>query len=427
MPEKIHILHILRSRDAFVRDQIISLVGRLPRRHFTITVAGDHTRLVKRQLDVRKTRWIDMPLPATTSVSEQLAAGRRLKRVLASNPVSLMHAHGFQAAFTALGSRMLGGPHVPVIFSPHGPPGMQNRTPLQRRAVSSAARWVMQNVDRVAVQSGWELAQLQPIGLPKTEKTRLVPQGAAVKALRADFEPGAKRRLVGLDPQAAIIGICVGPEATGFRTFLRAANAISQITPNVEFVSLGEHGKSSDMSELAHTLGLTGSMVFLGDRADVAEIIASLNALVIPADFMGGTGYALQALANNIPLVVGETGPLADDIEQISSAYIVPAGDLKALKDIFHRILERVPGTAGEEFIIEELSITSREAMVERSTINLDTKGLDPEEETDAASEGAAVRRVIDAHSMEKMVIRYVRMYDELVQVPVPQRQTVSG
>ncbi|MFO7948012.1 MAG: glycosyltransferase family 4 protein [Armatimonadota bacterium] len=427
MTETLHILHILRSQDAFVRDQVLSLVARLPRRHFVNTVAGDHTRLMKRQFEARKTRWIDMPLPTTTSVSDQLSARHRLRRVLASNPVSIVHAHGFQAAFTALSSRALGGPNVPVVFSPHGPPGIDGRTPMQRRAVVSAARWVLQNADRVAVQSNWELAALQPIGLPGSDRIRVVPQGAAVKALRADFEPGAKRRLVGLDPQAAIIGICAGPDVTGFRTFLRAANAISETTPNVEFVSLGEHGKSPAMAELAHDLGLTGSMVFLGDRADIAEIIASLNALVIPADFMGGTSYALQALANNIPLVVGETGPLAEDIEQISSAYIVPQEDLKALKDIFHRILERVPGTAGEEFIIEELSITSREAMVQRSTIDLDTKGLEPEEGSDTISQGAAVRRVIDAHSVEKMAIGYVRMYDELTEVPVPQRQTVSG
>lgn len=426
MPEQLKIVHVFRSGDTFINNQVFSLVARLPKEYFDVTVVGELTKLAKRRLERNDARWINMPLPETMGLKQQLSTIRRMRRLLSSIQPSVVHAHGFQAGFTALSALSFGAPAARLVFSPYGPPGLVERNGLKRRSVLSAARWVIQKADRVAVQSEWELAQLQAVGLPDKERLRLVPQGTAVRALRSDFEPGAKRRLVGLDPQAAIIGVCAAPGTPGLRTFLRAASSVLDATPNVEFVALGEHSNTQDMRNLAHELGLSGSMVFLGDRADIAEILASLNALVIPEDFMGAANYALQALANEIPIVVGDRGSIAGMVNNISIAHVISAEDLKALKDVLHALLERVPGQAEGEFMIEELAISSREAIVHRDTIDLATPGLDPEDQSADGSDAEVIQQTIKSYSMQKMVIRYIRLYEELAGLCAPQ-QAASG
>jgi len=333
MASQLHILHIFRAAQRPSRDQALALIARLPRSRFVSKVVGELDPLTRRRLEVTGTGWVQMPLPVTAGLGTQLAAARRMERLLATTHPSVVHAYGFQAAFTALSARRHLGEPPAVICSPFGPPGLPEGSALARRLVAVAAGWVLRSADAVAVQSEHEAQALLPLAGSRPPAIVRVPEGVVIETLRGDFEPGAKRRLVGLDPAAAIVGVMAPPNGAGLGPVLQAARLICDMRPNVEFVSLGQGGKTPHFARLAHELGISGSMVFLGDRADLHEIIASLNVLLVPEYFPGVPSAVMHALTVRLPVIVGDAADLPELVRGVRQKRIVPRGDVAALHD----------------------------------------------------------------------------------------------
>jgi len=124
MATQLEILHILRAAQRPVRDQALALIAHLPRSRFTSRVAGELDALTRRRLEMTGTGWVQMPLPVTAGLGGQLAAVRRMERLLATTRPQVVHAYGFQASFTALSARRRLPEPPAVICSPFGPPGL---------------------------------------------------------------------------------------------------------------------------------------------------------------------------------------------------------------------------------------------------------------------------------------------------------------
>jgi len=56
-------MHILRSREYAIRDQILALISHLPTRLFDTTVTGELDDYTKRRLGQSKAQWVQMSLP----------------------------------------------------------------------------------------------------------------------------------------------------------------------------------------------------------------------------------------------------------------------------------------------------------------------------------------------------------------------------
>ena len=414
MSEPIELMHIFRSGAPFVRSQALALISRLSRRRFHTTVAGELDARTKRRLAMSRARWVQMALPTDIHPLRQIGTARRLARLLSTQDTALVHAHGFQAAFTALLARrhLANGPVV--ICSPYGLPGLVQRSGLARQSVVTAARWVMREADVVVVQSDYEALQLGSLAPGKLDSLQVVPEGVVLESLREDFEPGAKRRLVGLDPMAAIVGVMAPPQGTGVTGFLEAARSVMALRPNVEFVSIGHGAKTEHFVEVAHQLGLSGCMVFVGERADIVEIIASLNALVIPADYSGARRYAVQALANNIPLIVAEDGGLPDVVSEIKQARTVPRDDVAGLEKAMAEFLDTVPARDTGELFDDELGFSQRELLVSGMVIDFDTVGLDPVPGRELSEAQEAIQRTIERFSMQQVARHFTHLYTQV-------------
>ena len=411
MTEPLDMMHIFRCEAQAVTDLALRLIARVPRRLFRTTVAGELARATKRRLERSHAHWVQMSLPTGIEPLRQYETARRLARLLESRGTSVIHAHGFQAAFTALSARRQVRSRPGVICTPYGPPGLDARSGLQRQAVAAAASWVLRHADVVTVQSEAELAQMEELTTRELRNLVVVPEGVDVEPLRADFEAGAKRRLVGMDAGAAIVGVMAPPEGRGIDDFLEAARRVSLAMPNVEFVIVGRDTKTDEFAEKVHELGLSGATVFLGDRADIAEIIASLNVLVIPAEYIGSRGHALHALANNIPLVVVADGGLPEVVEDVEQTMVVPVGDTGALEGAIAALLDMVPGASGTDEIVEELGISYSEMLIPDAVVDLDRPGLDAVPDREASGHERAVRQTIERFSMTKMAGRFAELY----------------
>ena len=411
MTEPLDMMHIFRSDAQAVADLALRLIAHVPRRLFRTTVAAELDAATKRRLERSHAHWVQMALPTGIEPLRQFETARRLARLLENQGTSVIHAHGFQAAFTALSARRQVSGAPAVICTPYGPPRFGGRSSLGRQSVAAAASWVLTHADMVTVQSEAELEQMAELTTRELSNVVVVPEGVSVEPLRADFEPGAKRRLVGLDAGAAIVGLTAPPEGRGIDDFLEAARRVSLAMPNVEFLLVGRDAKTDEFAGKAHELGLTGATVFLGDRADIIEIIASLNVLVIPAEYVGSRRHALHALANNIPLVVVADGGLPEVVGDLEQTMVVPVGDTAALERALVAFLDMVPGGTGAEQIIEELGISYSEMLIPDAVVDLDRPGLDPVADGELSERESALRHTIERFSMTKVAGRFAELY----------------
>jgi glycosyltransferase involved in cell wall biosynthesis len=133
------------------------------------------------------------------------------------------------------------------------------------------------------------------------------------------FAPSAEARAgvraeLGLAPDALLIGL-VGRfhPAKDHANFLRAAAALSKDCPEVHFVLSGrgvQHGNDA-LRETIARLGLGNRVHLLGERQDVARLMASFDIVVSSSAQEGFPNVIGEAMSCGVPCVVTDVGDSA--------------------------------------------------------------------------------------------------------------------
>lgn len=95
--------------------------------------------------------------------------------------------------------------------------------------------------------------------------------------------------------------------------------------------------------ELVRALGLRGLVHFLGERADVKELIAAADFGVIPSVSESGPLVLAEFLAAGLPVVATEAGSLARRARALGLRDFVPPGDEVALAGALERLISLTP------------------------------------------------------------------------------------
>src|SRR5205807_10353879 len=100
---------------------------------------------------------------------------------------------------------------------------------------------------------------------------------------------------------------------------LRSAPRVLQSFPDAKFVLVGRGwgpegpAYEEELKELARSLGITGSVLFTGERTDIPDTLASFDLSVHPSfnDNLGGT---LESLLLARPMIVSDIPGYRDTI-----------------------------------------------------------------------------------------------------------------
>jgi len=88
---------------------------------------------------------------------------------------------------------------------------------------------------------------------------------------------------------------------------LRAAAEVSRQLPHVVFLLVGDGPERGAMEALAASLDLP-NVAFLGERADVPDLLAAADLFVLPSLFEGLPLVVLEAMALSVPVVATRIG-----------------------------------------------------------------------------------------------------------------------
>jgi glycosyltransferase involved in cell wall biosynthesis len=191
-------------------------------------------------------------------------------------------------------------------------------------------------------------AQQQRSEYPGTRRLETVYAGIDLSRLDAAAPDPEIRAKLGVRDGTKLVGYVSRLQAgKGQSEFVEAAARILRHRDDVVFVIVGDEvgGTGALMQRLCdrvRALGVDRSVLFVGWRGDVPQVLAALDIFVhVPTDWGEGLGIAnLEAMAMGKPSVVSANGGLADAVIDGVTGYVIPKGDIDRLATAIEQLLD---------------------------------------------------------------------------------------
>lgn len=151
-------------------------------------------------------------------------------------------------------------------------------------------------------------------------------------AMRSREAGAALRVTLGL-PAAAVVFGTVGRlnEAKQQQRLLTAMRALAEGGHDAALVIAGDGELRAPLEAETDRLGLRPRVRLLGARSDVPELLAGMDAFVLPSRTEGYSLALVEASAAGLPIIATAVGGNAEIVHDGSTGVIVPPGDDEAL------------------------------------------------------------------------------------------------
>jgi glycosyltransferase involved in cell wall biosynthesis len=266
----------------------------------------------------------DRPRP-----SRDLAAIRRLRRLLASSRPAVVHAHGLRAgalAALAVGGRRASARPALVVTVHNAPPAGEPAAAVYQ----VLERLVARRADAVLCVSGDLEARMRRLGARGVARA-VVPAPPSPAGVSAET-PARLRAELGLasGPAATSLILAVARLAPqkGLGTLVAAAAVWRDRYPAPLLVIAGEGPLQAGLARRAEAVGVRAR--FLGHRDDVPALLAAADVVVLPSVWEGQPLIVQETLRAGRPLVASRAGGIPD-LTGEDAALLVSPGDPGAL------------------------------------------------------------------------------------------------
>jgi glycosyltransferase involved in cell wall biosynthesis len=184
-------------------------------------------------------------------------------------------------------------------------------------------------------------------------------------------ERNALRDELGVPRDAPFVGTIanVNPQK-GIATFLKVAKQVTERFPAARFIIVGAIAPSQRsyydrMRAEAVRLGLgPNSLSWLGERTDVARVVAALDVKVITSapESEGTTTTAGEAMACGVPVVTTPVGAVAEVVEDGTTGFVIGSHDPGAIAERVNALLSdgdmrKMMGAAARERVISRFGV----------------------------------------------------------------------
>jgi glycosyltransferase involved in cell wall biosynthesis len=213
---------------------------------------------------------------------------------------------------------------VPHVTVEHGGTGLPRA--LHRRLL---VRLVAPRIDRVVAVSSSQLAELARLGF-RSARITVIPNGIpAPTAARPRTEVRAELDVADDDVLALLVATLRPEKRAG--DFVEAVGRAHAREPRLQGLVVGGGPELERVRSLA--AGPAGVVRVLGERSDVADLIAAADVVCLTSAFEGLPISVLEAMALSRPLVATRVGGIPDAVEDGRSGRLVPPGDTDAFAE----------------------------------------------------------------------------------------------
>lgn len=147
------------------------------------------------------------------------------------------------------------------------------------------------------------------------------------------------RRLLGIDDDCFVF--CCVARLRAVKNHHALIRAFTGITTQARahLLIAGDGELRNELETLAHTLGVTTRVHFLGERDDVAQILAASDTFVLSSFSEGIPLAVLEAMAAGLPVIATSVGGLPEVIRDGVEGFLVPPADVEALQSAMSQMV----------------------------------------------------------------------------------------
>jgi glycosyltransferase involved in cell wall biosynthesis len=140
----------------------------------------------------------------------------------------------------------------------------------------------------------------------------------------------------GRSPARMVMVARYGPQKD-HPTLLRALAGLQELEWELDLI--GDGPLMGETESMAASLGLSGRVHFLGQRMDVAEIVARSQVSLLVTNWEGFPLSILEAMRAGLPVIASAVGGIEESVRDGETGYLVPRGDVEVLRDRIRRLL----------------------------------------------------------------------------------------
>jgi glycosyltransferase involved in cell wall biosynthesis len=239
-------------------------------------------------------------------------------------------AHKLAAAARAWGARA-------VIRTEHNPYTLRTlkvKTP-KVKAQEAAYACGAQCVDRIiCVSRAARLTfRMAEVAVPFS----VIHNGIVARA--ANAPPAAVRAGLGVGDKPLILTVARFVQQKWHLTLVNALPRLLAVYPQAMLAWVGQGPLAPALRARAQALGVSGHILFLGNRSDVPDLMGAADLLCLPSYFEGHPLVILEALAAGLPVVASRSLGITEAIRDGESGLLFPFDNAPVLAHTLARLL----------------------------------------------------------------------------------------
>ncbi len=281
-------------------------------------------------------RYFDLPFERSPFHKGNIGVMKQLKQIIDENDYALIHCHtpvgAMLGRYCARAARKRG---TRVVYSAHGFHFFKG-APLKNWLLFYPAEWMMARWTDLLITTNEEDA-LRARHLPAKKAVKVGGVGVDLTRFDPPGDRRAARELLEL-PQDAQVILSVGEHSVrkNHSTILRAAAML----PEVQVLLCGWGEGKQQLEELAHTLGITDRVRFLGFRNDLPKVYPAADVFVFPSLHEGLPVALMEAMAAGLPVVTSTARGCVDLICQGEGGFLRDPMDAEGMAKDIRTLLE---------------------------------------------------------------------------------------
>ncbi len=285
----------------------------------------------------------------------------RLTAYLSKSSYSIVHTHTSKPGIVGtLAARRAGVPailHTVHLFPFHEETG-RFLTSAYAAAVRLSARWCDRIVTVSDFQREWALRQ----GIGRPEQIVSIPNGLPSERVLPTRSKEQIRNELGTRGAFVVLSTGRLAEQKGLEYLVLAAALLRSEVPGVKILLAGDGPLEAKLSKLVSDLRLEDTVLLLGFRADVGDLLAASDLVALPSLWEGMSISLLEAMAAGKPVVTTTLGSNREVTQEGETAVLVPPKDPVSLANAIRAL-------ASDPARLEELGRKGREVQSERYTM----------------------------------------------------------
>ncbi len=238
-----------------------------------------------------------------------------------------------------------------------------------KRKYQRLRRWMTPMIGQyVAVSEDLRTWLTHRVSIPQS-KVAFIANGIDTTLFNVPHSQSGARNLMGTfaPPGTVLVGNVarldkVKDQAGLLAAFKLLREADQGKNASCRLIIAGDGPQRDELAQQIVQLGLSGSVRLLGDRGDVAQVLAECDVFVLSSIAEGMPITVLEAMATGLPVVATNVGGVASVVEAGVTGTLVPPGDPRALAAalgvyVADEKLRHRHGDAGRARVAEHFSL----------------------------------------------------------------------